>query len=470
MTEDIAHPGDAGVLPPAAPADALPRTDDRFDRVDGLTFGVTSTVAFAGYWLTLAPNLTLEYSGLMSTGGMYAGVPHVPGYPAWTLYSWCFTKLLPCSNIAWRVAVGSAMASAVACGLVAMMVSRGSSTLEADVPAQKSLGWRDQAKLRVMCGAVAGLVLAFTGVVWRNAVVADVGAMSLLLFVGLLASLMRWMSDPVKSRFLGLSFFLFGLLLTNSQELIVALPSVVVAIMVANPRLGRDIAVFLLPLAAQATSINQYAVWIEFWDVPNHPLLLGFVVVVLVGLALAIKTRCLGTEWRVTLWCIGAFLLGLAFYFYVPIASMTTPPVNWGYPRTAEGFLHVIGRGQFERLNPVPICDPFQFWKVFLDQCWTWAAVVGTKFGWPQLLIALIPFCFLGQMGRTTRQWLLALVAVGFGVGPMLLAELNPPNQQAQDLIEHYFVATYVVLAVWLGLGLFFCGSLFASEGRHKAS
>jgi hypothetical protein len=67
------------------------------------------------------------------------------------------------------------------------------------------------------------------------------------------------------------------------------------------------------------------------------------------------------------------------------------------------------------------------------------------------------------------RRRLLAMVAIGLGVGPMLLAELNPPDHQAQRLIAHYFVATYVVLAIWLGLGLYFCGSLCASERRQNA-
>jgi hypothetical protein len=79
-------------IPPATSATVeSARRDEGFDRADWLAFSLTTTIVFAGYWFTLAPDLTLEYSGLMSTGAMYAGVPHVPGYPVWTLYSWCFT-------------------------------------------------------------------------------------------------------------------------------------------------------------------------------------------------------------------------------------------------------------------------------------------------------------------------------------------------------------------------------------------
>ena len=49
----------------------------------------------------MAPDVTLEDSGELSVGSFYAGVPHPPGYPVWTLYSWLFTQL-PISNIAFE--------------------------------------------------------------------------------------------------------------------------------------------------------------------------------------------------------------------------------------------------------------------------------------------------------------------------------------------------------------------------------
>ena len=41
--------------------------------------------------------------------------------------------------------------------------------------------------------------------------------------------------------------------------------------------------------------------------------------------------------------------LGVSFYIYMPIVSdLRNPPMNWGYPRTWEGFKHAITRGQYE--------------------------------------------------------------------------------------------------------------------------
>ena len=100
-----------------------------YRRIDWITFGLTTLFTLVAYLYTLAPDLTLEDSGELAVGSFYAGVPHPPGYPVWTLFTWLFTVLLPISNIAFRVAVASAVAASTACGLLALMVSRGCSMI-----------------------------------------------------------------------------------------------------------------------------------------------------------------------------------------------------------------------------------------------------------------------------------------------------------------------------------------------------
>jgi len=65
-----------------------------FRRIDWLTFLLTFGAVWIGYYLTLAPELTLEDSGELAVGSYYAGIPHPPGYPFWTLYTWLWTCLL----------------------------------------------------------------------------------------------------------------------------------------------------------------------------------------------------------------------------------------------------------------------------------------------------------------------------------------------------------------------------------------
>src|SRR5213076_1130150 len=102
--------------PPAKPAVVIPPPARLFRRIDWLTFLITFAAVWVGYYLTLAPECTLEDSGELATGSFYAGIPHPPGYPVWTIYTWLWT-LLPIKNIAWRVALGEATGGALAAGL-----------------------------------------------------------------------------------------------------------------------------------------------------------------------------------------------------------------------------------------------------------------------------------------------------------------------------------------------------------------
>ena len=69
-----------------------------FRRVDWAAALAATLISLGVYLYTLAPDVTLEDSGELAVGSMYAGVPHPPGYPMWTIYSWVFTKILPFSN------------------------------------------------------------------------------------------------------------------------------------------------------------------------------------------------------------------------------------------------------------------------------------------------------------------------------------------------------------------------------------
>src|SRR5215469_4886509 len=125
---------------PEAPVSEAPsRVQSLFRKMDWLAL----LIAFIGVWIvylyTLAPEQTLEDSGELCTGSFYAGIPHPPGYPFWSIYSWFWTAILPFGNVAWRVEVGESFAAAMGCGLLALMVSRGSSMLIEGIEELKSI-------------------------------------------------------------------------------------------------------------------------------------------------------------------------------------------------------------------------------------------------------------------------------------------------------------------------------------------
>ena len=163
----------------------------------------------------------------------------------------------------------------------------------------------------------------------------------------------------------------------------------------------------------------------------------------------------------------GFLLLGLAPYFYLPIASMTEPPGNWGYARTVEGFFHLVTRGQYELPHPTSELGAFlvQFWFL-VKQTWK-------DFGGLYFVPAVLPIFLLRRTGRCARNWLLGLWAVLVCVGPLMVEFLNPTWQRGIiEVITPYFGAFDVVLGILTGLGLMIVGSVVGGlrkEGQGKA-
>ena len=434
-----------------------PVTGPFFQAIDWLGFGLTVVVVLAVYLCSLAPEVTLRYSGLLSTSAKYGGVAYPPGFPVWTLYSWLFVHLLPFSNIAWRVAVGSAVAAALASGLVALMVSQAGAMLLENTPAFTSRKPAEQGLLRLVCGFVAGMALGLSRPVWSMAVVAEIWAFSLLLYAALLCFLLRWTGRPEQRRFLYAAVFVFGLLLTGNQELMVMIPAILFLALLNERELGRDLALVVSILAVADWGLGVLGLW--RWPgadmLRSVGLLLAFVLVGVFAVVVIVSTRRFGSEWKSASVCALLFLLGLAWYFYLPLASMTNPPVNWAYARTAEGFVHEITRGQYERWHPTDELGRF------VQQLWLLVKEMGNGFGWLYLVFAVLPLGPLRRTGRCARNWLLGSGAALLCVGPLLMTLLNPSARGGvNDVIGSYFGPMDVVLALWTGLGLMAAGSM----------
>src|SRR2546427_8978293 len=99
-------------------------------------------------------------------------------------------------------------------------------------------------------------------------------------------------------------------------------------------------------------------------------------------------------------------VLGSLFYFHTPIAPMTNPPMNWGYPRTVEGFIHAFTRGQYDRIHPTS--DPLAFFRQLIFYC----VGLAEEFNLVCLLIALVPFFYFAKMQRRERGWMIGLFAI----------------------------------------------------------
>jgi tetratricopeptide (TPR) repeat protein len=450
--------GDSSSARKAGPPVAPPPL---FRRIDWLTMAVTTILIFAGYVLTMAPDVTLEDSGELATGSFYAGVPHPPGYPVWTLYTWLFTVLVPFRNPAWRVGLGSCVAGSLACGFLALIVSRGSSMIIEGIAAFKEINKLAEGAICVVSGFVAGLLMGFNGYMWSQSVIVEVYTLSVLSLMGVLGCLLRWMYAPGQKLYLYIALFLFGICLTNHMSLLVAAMGIQVAILCVQPKLGRDMFFVNTVIFLAGLAMKQYHIITNF---DNNPQIYFLFIVIgllsIVGLLwLVIATNGFGSELLTVvimalMWCLGA-----AFYFYMPIASMTNPPMNWGYARTVDGFKHAVERGQYESVHPTPNI------KKYVQQIGIYADGGIDEFGRVYLAIGLLPFVYFRFMQKREKAWIMGLGAIYSCLAFLLLYLLNPgSDRQSLSLNKVFFTASYVIVSMGIGYGIALISATLATQ------
>ena len=429
-----------------------------FRRADWISFGLTFLIALIVYTLTLAPTVTLEDSGELITASDYLGVPHPPGYPIWSLLTWFFQWIFNFvtyrgyPNPAWGVAFCSAFAGALACGVLALLVSRSGMDILHSLKKENSvLGEKTESLFCCVAGIAGGLLLAFSQGLWSQSVIAEVYALNILFQTVVLLFLYRWMMEPENPKPLLLMAFVFGLGLTNHQTLLFMGVGVALAVLLRNIRLGYSFAavgffyVLMVALNSLMAGNPQYASWC--WV--SGPSTVGFwfwtvyaVVVPVLGLKLPHgKTVCATYL---------LMLLGLSFYLYMPISSDQNPPINWGYPRTWEGFMHAITRGQYEKVTLTDVFSP-----MFLEQIGAFLHDLRAQFFGPVALLGILPFAFIVRIGRKNRDWLFTTVAAFIGVGLLFIMLQNPKlDIQTLFIARVQYIQSHAIYAIWIGYGL----------------
>jgi hypothetical protein len=464
VRSQTAKPSSAARMPALEPAQVTPL----FRTIDWLALVIAFAAVWTVYFLTLAPEQTLEDSGELCTGSFYAGIPHPPGYPFWAIYSWLWTKLLPMGNVAWRVEVGEATAAAMACGLVAFMVSRGSSLLMEGIEELRDITGKWEGVICVVSGTVAGLLLGFGGVMWSESVAINrISLFGVPWVMIVLLCLFRWIYAPHQRRYLYIAMFFFGICTTVHQTLLVAAMGGEIAIIATQRRLGRDVlfcnSLFYLFLL-YAFSHQMVPSLLEAL---GNPIVGGLFHIIGVGsiigcIILTILTKKFLTEWWPCIVMIVLFALGVSFYFYEPIAGMTDPPMQWGYPRTVEGFFHALSRGQYEKANP---SNPFQDPRRFIMQMGILIWDVAGEFNWVLVFVALVPLLFFFKMQKRERSWIIGLVSIYLCVGALLMVLMNvTPDRQTAELDKVFFISSHGIVAIMVGYGMALIAAFMATH------
>jgi hypothetical protein len=518
--------------PPVNPPEVIPATTPPlFRRTDWLTFFITTLVVWLGYYWTMSPDLTLEDSGELAVASLYGGIPHPPGYPVWTIYTWFWANWLPFGNIAWRVALSQVTAGAVACGLLALMVSRGSSMLMEGIAQLKEIIGKWENTICVVAGFVGGLLLGFNGYMWSQSIIVEVYSFSVLSLITTILFLLRWVYSPHQNRYLLLAFFMYGICVNNHQSLLPIAMGLEVLILAVKPRLGREflfwnvvIYLLLLWMGPSLLAGNKMVyfffnmvglgsiagwTWISLREKRETSGWTGCGIVALTALLfllmkLGIKSPTSEAEveqaakalanikwlplagllgfaglrlfaacdalfltksrrvnhWHVTISSGLAFAAGMAFYLYMPIAGASNPPMQWGYPRTLEGFIHAFTRGQYEKIRPTDGTGEGLEWVTsfiftYSKQLLMYFDGLDNEFNLVCVLIAIGLFLFYRVMQKRERNWLIGLAGIFICLGPLMVFLLAPPpDRQARELIRVFFTASHVLVAMGVGYGI----------------
>jgi len=458
-------PRSVPVPPPMTPSAPL-KVAPLFRRVDWLALLICFAVVETIYYLTLAPQVTLEDSGELVTGSFYAGIPHPPGYPFWAIYSWIWTRLVPFGNAAWRVELGEAAAMGMGCSLIALMVSRGSSMLMEGIEELKGMVGKWESAICLVCGVTAGLLMALDNSMWKESVainrISEFGVPWLIL---VLLCMMRWIYAPQQRGYLYCAFYCLGICSTIHQTLIVVIMGIEIGVAVTQPKLGRDLLFINTLFWIVGYAAAKTGVWTSFAQV--NPVVFGIynvigVVSLVACVWMTIRTMGLLTEWKSCIWIILLILAGCSFYFYEAISGMTNPPMEWGYPRTVQGFFHALTRGQYDKISPINIITD---WRIFLTQLRLLVKGVADAFNWVYMFFALLPFLFFFKMKRRERNWLITVAAVYPFLGVLLTIFLNPQqDRQSVELLRVFFAASHTVVAILIGYGLALTAAYMATN------
>lgn len=249
----------------------------------------------------------------------------------------------------------------------------------------------------------AAFAIAFCLPFWEAAVAAQPHTLHLLFAVAALGLAVGWRERPTIGRFAALGL-LTGLALGNHMQFVMLLPALAVLGALVRPESFRS-----------------------------------------------------ARNW---LYGLGAGLVGLSVYAYLPLAAMRRPPINYADPTTWERFKYVVLGEQFHKdmaflsLNGL-VNFPFRFTKL-APQLAEWLTPAGA--------IALALLAVAGLAVIATRDWRLAMFLFVAWLVPLY----NGVNYIDEDLRRYFFVSL-AVMATAAAVGLTALAAPIRPAGARRA-
>ena len=323
------------------PLDESSQQDNRpiFLRTDWWAALATTLISGAVYVYTAQPNVGLLDSGEFIVAAQHFGVPHPTGYPLWTLLAWLF-QLLPLGNAAWEVNIFSGVCGALAVGLTTLI---GSSMLRWMMPWFSGDERESGSLVPALIAGTFGLLFAFSFSFWTQAVIAEVYTLHGLLIALFVLSLYWWVRRPELDRPILATFFTFALCMSNHHLTLALAPLPLLVPLILRREVFWEVLV--------SSVVSAALVYLGFAYLSKDPTTwstaMRFFYFAMLGLVILLVLKWRRTDVRIVLLVPVVVVAGLLPYAYMPVASSTNPPMNWGYTRTPEGFFYSINRTQY---------------------------------------------------------------------------------------------------------------------------
>jgi hypothetical protein len=368
-------------------------------------------VNFTLYLLTLAPSVTFEDSGEFITAAYNLGVCHEPGYPLFTMLGKLFTIIIPFGSIAFRTNLSSAVYSSISTVfLTSAMVLILEDIFTGTAP------WRENDGkivniIKYISALTVGILYGTSSKLWDQSVITGVKGLNSLFVALFLLLVVLWQrqenADKKRRIFYAVSFIL-GLTLTNHTT-----------------------SAALIPLFGFYVLITQPKIFLDF----------------------KLMTKAFVF-----------FLIGLLPLLYLPIASSSNPVLNWGDPENLTNFIRVLTRHQYWKTTGQTaerfFAQSSVYFKEFLIDQWV-------------PFIPLFAFVGLYPLWKYSRKFFWFILAFLFFTIPVTtyLTDFDVTaspfvSNENKALVSAFYVPSYLVISVLIGIGMFYCGLTFKWK-RH---
>jgi hypothetical protein len=375
--------------------------------LETLIFGVL----FILYTAALPPGVApYRDTGEMASAAATLSVAHPTSYPSYVLLGH-LAQRVPLGNPAYRLALLSAAAAALACA---------------------ALAWVARRRWGLWAGLGAAALLALNAAFWSVAQVQEMYALWVLAAVLLMGLALR-LSRGFDPRLWRLFCFASGLALTNRLDLLLWAPGLLWLALSDGEEARAPAWASLAFLVTPALQIGLGANW------PIVPLIV---------LTVWWRRRG-GAGWLLE--SAGWAAAGLSAYLFLPVRSAGGPWLDWNHPSVLGNLLDSLLRTRYGGTLDL-LSKNYATGELFGENLKLWGAHLWDCFSAAGLALAV--FGAARAAGREPRRFL-GQAACWWWAGPVFLFIANlPPNPHAAAIVEPHYLLSDAVLLFWAAEGL----------------